>query len=361
MANTKPVNDNATVTELMLDKAREAWPKGPRLYPIGALTQGLKGELLAPMAELAEAGCVALSNDGVPVVSTEIMRRAMEYASDLGLMVIDHCEDPHLAVAAGINEGALSSRLGLAGQARRGRGRPGWPATCSWPNTCPYPSTWPTSRAKSPWSSSPGPRSAGWTCPPRPARTTWPSPNRPRPPTTPTPRSTPPLRTEADRQAVLAALESGVIDMLATDHAPHARHEKEVEFDLAPCGITGLDTALAVTWSLVEQGELSETALVRAWSEAPATRFNLPLNRFQPGDPADFVLFDPNETWTVSRATLHSKSANTPLLGEPTARAGYRPISFAAKRLYDPANAPGRGSAMQAVSRPDPQSNFAPE
>lgn len=116
MANTRPVNDNASVTELMLDKARKFWPHGPRLFPIGALTKGLKGLELAPMAELKQAGCAALSNDGLPVACTEIFRRALEYAADLGLVVIDHCEDPFLAPAAGMNEGEVSSRLGMGAQ-----------------------------------------------------------------------------------------------------------------------------------------------------------------------------------------------------------------------------------------------------
>ena len=104
MANTEPINDNDSVTKLMLEKANSSWPKGPRLFPIGALTKQLKGEELAPMSELAEAGCVAFSNDGVPVKSTDLFRRAMEYASDWDRIVIDHCEDPYMGVAAGVNE-----------------------------------------------------------------------------------------------------------------------------------------------------------------------------------------------------------------------------------------------------------------
>ncbi|MBU1247134.1 MAG: amidohydrolase family protein, partial [Proteobacteria bacterium] len=116
MANTTPVNDNATVTELMLEKAHMAHPFGPRLFPVGALTKGLKAEELAPMAELSRTGCVAVSNDGLPVLSTELFRRAMEYASDWGLTVIDHCEDPFMGAAAGMNEGRTSSLLGIPAQ-----------------------------------------------------------------------------------------------------------------------------------------------------------------------------------------------------------------------------------------------------
>ena len=125
----------------------------------------------------------------------------------------------------------------------------------------------------------------------------------------------PPLRTEADIAALLAGLKDGTIDIIATDHAPHAEHEKEVEFDAAPCGISGLDTALAVTYGLVRAKKLALADLVRCLAVRPAEIFGLPVNRFRPGDPADFVLFDPKAAWTVSPETLRSKGTNTPLLG----------------------------------------------
>jgi dihydroorotase len=125
----------------------------------------------------------------------------------------------------------------------------------------------------------------------------------------------PPLRVKADIDALLDALADGTVDMLATDHAPHAAHEKEVEFDQAPCGISGLDTALATTWELVRAGKLPFDAFVRAWTSAPCKRFGLPLNTFAPGDPADFVLYDQDAAWTVNAETMKSKSKNTPLYG----------------------------------------------
>ncbi len=127
----------------------------------------------------------------------------------------------------------------------------------------------------------------------------------------------PPLRTAEDQAALLDALNAGVVDILATDHAPHAAHEKEVEFDKAPFGISGLDTALSVTWGLVAAGRLKEEAFLRAWTTSPAAAFGVPVNRFEPGDPADFFLFDPDAVWTVGPETMRSKSANTPLLGQP--------------------------------------------
>jgi dihydroorotase len=318
MANTNPVNDTAATTELMLEKARRHWPDGPRLVPIGALTKELKGEELAPMAELVRAGCGAFSNDGLPVKNTDLFRKAMEYASDWGKPVIDHCEDPFMAVGCGVNEGEVSDRLGLQGQPdmaealqvsrdvllaeyldmhihlahiscrksldviRQAKAR-GVRVTAE---TCPHyliltedyledPATQYSTLAK----------------------------------------VNPPLRPEADRLAMIEALEDGTIDFLATDHAPHAAHEKEVEFDIAPCGISGLDTAFATTWGLVRDGVISEETFNRAWVTGPAETFELPCNRFEIGDPADFFLFDPEEEWEVCAATMQSKGKNTPLAG----------------------------------------------
>lgn len=314
MANTRPVNDNASITEFMLEQARKSWPDGPRLFPIGALTKGLKGQELAPMSELAQAGCAAFSNDGRPVESTELFRRAMEYAQDLGKIVIDHCEDPYLAPAAGMNEGEVSSRLGLPAQPdvaeaiqvardvllaeylnvpvhlahisceksvaliRFAKAR-GVDVTAE---TCPHYLSLTEAEAE------------GFS-----ARA----------------KVSPPLRTKADVDALLDALADGTMDMLATDHAPHAAHEKEVEFDEAPCGISGLDTALTTTWELVRAGKLPFDAFLRAWTSAPCKRFGLPLNTFAPGDPADFVLFDQDAAWTVDAQSMKSKSKNTPLYG----------------------------------------------
>ncbi len=314
MANTNPVNDNATVTELMLDKADLAHPFGPRLFPIGALTKGLEGQELTPMAELAGSGCVAVSNDGLPMLSTEVMRRAMEYASDWGLTVIDHCEDPYMGPAAGMNEGQTSSLLGIPAQpdvaeaiqvARdillaeyldlpihlahvsckksidliRFAKQRGVKVTAE---TCPH-YLMLTEKGVVGYDTAA--------------------------------KVNPPLRTNADVNAMLEALDSGVIDMLATDHAPHAAHEKEVEFELAPCGISGLDTALASTWELVQAGKISRATFIRAWTEAPCKTFGLPLNTFKKGDPADFFLYDPEKSWIVGPETMVSKGKNTPLTG----------------------------------------------
>ena len=126
----------------------------------------------------------------------------------------------------------------------------------------------------------------------------------------------PPLRTPADVAAMREAVKTGVIDMLATDHAPHAAHEKETPFDEAPNGFTGMDLALTITYGLVREGVLTEADLIRLWATEPARVFNLPVNTFEPGAPADFFLFDPDLEWQVTPETLYSKSHNTPWLGQ---------------------------------------------
>lgn len=313
MANTSPVNDNASVTRLMLQKAALAFPGGPWVRPVGALTVGLAGKELAPAGELARAGCVALSNDGVPVENTELFRRSMEYAADFGLKVIDHCEDPWLGRGGVMNEGEVSGRLGLKGVpavseamqvARdillasylnlpihlahiscresveliaRAKER-GVPVTAE---TCPHYLLWDETRVGNYDTSV---------------------------------RVNPPLRTRDDVLALRQAVRTGVIDILVTDHAPHATHEKEVTFADAPNGISGLDTALSLTYELVRSGELDFTDIARLWCWRTAEIFALPANRMQPGDPADFVLFDPDLAWVASAEALLSKGKNTPCL-----------------------------------------------
>ncbi len=315
MANTDPVNDRGAVTTMMLAKARAARPFGPRLFPIGALTVGLKGKELAPMAELAAAGCVAFSNDGMPVADTELFRRAMEYASDLEKIVIDHCEDPYMAPAAGMNEGEVAARLGLRGQPTASEALqaardillaefldvPVHLAHVSCRQTVEL-----LAAAKKR-----GVRVTAETCPhyllfTEDAVLGYNT----------AAKVNPPLRTRDDQACLLDAIRSGVIDILATDHAPHAAHEKEHPFDEAPCGITGLDTALSATWMLVQEKKLSVADVARLWSHAPAGIFGLPQNRFLPGDPADFILFDETAQWSPTAATMASKGKNTPLYGQ---------------------------------------------
>jgi dihydroorotase len=315
MANTVPVNDSASITGAMLTRARESHPDGPLLSPVGALTVGLDGRELAPMHELKQAGCVAFSNDGRPVEDSELFRRALEYASDLGLLVIDHCEDAALSRSGVMNEGATSDRLGLPGQptlvesiqvARdilmagyletpihlahiscresveliASAKRKGIPVTAE---TCPHYLIWDETRVE------------GYDT---------------------RAKVNPPLRTRDDSLALLQALREGIIDILATDHAPHAAHEKEVPFADAPNGISGLETALPLTWSLVDRGELTIDDLIRLWCRRPAEIFGFGHPELEPGRPANLILFDPQAVWRVTPERLRSKGTNTPCLGQ---------------------------------------------
>ena len=315
MANTSPVNDKAGITRLMLEKAASAHPHGPRLYPVGALTVGLEGTELAPMRELADAGCVAFSNDGRPVTSTEIFRRAMEYASSWGKIVIDHCEDPFTGKGTHMNEGYTSGLIGVKGQ----------PSVAEALHVArdillaeyldlPVHLAHISCRQSVEliiWAKNKGVKVTAETCPLYLHFTDdlllgYDS----------KAKVNPPLRTPDDVAYLRSALADGVFDMLVTDHAPHAAHEKETALDEAPQGLVGLETALPLTYALVREGVISEKQMASLWTTGPGQVFSLPVTSFTPGEAADFTLFDPDCEWVVSRETLHSKSCNTPLLGK---------------------------------------------
>ncbi len=314
MANTQPVNDTAQVTEYILDTAAKSHPHGPKVRPIGALTKGLMGKELAPLAEMAQAGCAAFSNDGMPVADNDLFRRGMEYAADLGLTVIDHCEDPTLSGHGVMNEGVLSGRLGLKGSPWVAETlhvardillaeylnipvhlahisckesvelillakEKGLPVTAE---TCAHYLRWDESMVE------------GYNT---------------------LAKVHPPLRTQEDMAALRRAVQEGIIDILVTDHAPHADFEKETTMDEAPNGISGLDTALSLYASLVREGVLTHKQLVHLCAIRPGEIFHLPVNGFTQGDRADFVLFHPDYEWTVQPSTLLSKGKNTPCMG----------------------------------------------
>lgn len=315
MANTKPVNDTASVTRHMLDRARQSHPHGPRLFPIAAATIGLKGEMMAPLAELKEAGCVAVSNDGRPLENAELVRRIMEYAADLGLILIDHCEDPHLARGWIMHEGHVSGLLGLKGQPASGEAIQAardimLAEYLDIPVHIAHVSAALTVDLIR-WAKQRGVKVSAETCPHYLLLDERALENY-----SVQAKVSPPLRTAHDREVLREAVKTGVVDILVTDHAPHAAHEKDGTLDGAPCGFTGLDLALGLTWKLVEADILVESDVHRLWCRRPAEIFGLPWNGFAPGDPADFFLFDPNEAWTASRQTMHSKSLNTPFLGQ---------------------------------------------
>jgi dihydroorotase len=315
MANTLPVNDNASVTRLMLDKAKRAHPRGPRLYPIGALTVGLEGNELAPMAELAAAGCVAFSNDGKPVASAEIFRRAVEYASMWNRVVIDHCEDPFMGKGSHMNEGYVSGLIGVKGQPSVAEAlHVARDILLSEYLDLPVHLAHISCRQSVElivWAKNKGVKITAETCPHylhftddllADYNTAA--------------KVNPPLRTPEDVACLRKALADGVFDRLVSDHAPHAPHEKEEPLDEAPQGIMGLETALPLTYALVRDNVISEKRFLSLWSAGPAGVFNLPVNAMNPGDAADFSLFDPDAEWTVDETAGKTKGRNTPLWGK---------------------------------------------
>lgn len=314
MPNTKPVNDQPTVTQLIKRKAGEA--DRAHVYPIGAITKGCAGRELTDFHALKEAGCVALSDDGRPVMDDGVMRQAMERAAAVDLPVIDHCEDLSLSGCGCMNEGPVSRVLGVRGipkdaefrmiardiklaeatgarlhvahlstavgvdLVRQAKTR-GAPVTAE---ACPHHFTL-TDEAV---------REQGVNA-----------------------KMNPPLQSERDRDALLKGLADGTIDAIATDHAPHAEYEKQWGMDRAPFGIVGLETALALTLRLVEQGVMSLERAVQCLTSKPAGMLGLPCGTLASGASADIVLVDRAYEWVIDPEQFHSKGRNTPFAGWP--------------------------------------------
>ncbi|WP_447976798.1 dihydroorotase [Candidatus Nitrospira bockiana] len=312
MPNTNPVNDSQAVTEFILDQARAAGQA--RVYPIGAITKGSEGKELAEIGDLHRAGCVAISDDGRPVMNSLVMRRAMEYARAFNLPVIDHCEDLHLAEGGCMNEGLVSTQLGLQGipaaaedvmVARNLALAELTGARLHLAHVSTAGSVRMVREAKAR-----GIRVTAEACPHHFTLTeeavrgfnTMAKMN-------------PPLRTWEDVQAIKDGLKDGTIDVIATDHAPHAVQEKQQEFAAAPNGIVGLETALPLTLALVEEGVLSLEAAVAKLTTAPARAFGLDRGTLAPGADADVTIVDQQATWEIDPARFRSKSRNTPFAG----------------------------------------------
>ena len=318
MPNTVPVNDNAGVTEYMLKKAAAA--NLARVYPIGAVSRGQKGEQLADIAELRQAGCVAISDDGHPVATALLMRRALEYAGMFKIAVIDHCEDQSLKGDGVAHEGFSASTLGL-------RGIPGEAesimvlrdaalaemtgASVHIAHLSARQSLDAVRYGKS--------RGARVTCEVTPHHfvLTDEMLASPRPYDTNV-KMNPPLRDELDRDAMLHGIVDGTVDAIATDHAPHHYDEKEVEFDQAPFGITGLETAVSLSLDrLVHSGAITLSRLVELMSANPARILNVPGGSLSEGAPADVTILAPDLPVTVAVAAMRSKSKNSPFDGWP--------------------------------------------
>lgn len=313
MANTNPVNDNGAVTDYILAKAKVEGVV--HVYPIGAVTRGLHGEELAELAELAESGCVAFSDDGRCVMNAGLYRRAMEYTLPFGAPLISHAEDTSLSRGASMNEGVVSTETGLPGQPAAAEdvmvARDILLAELTGAHVhIAHVSTAGAVRlirdAKA--------RGIHVTAEVTPhhlvltedAVRTW----------DPNTKMAPPLRTKRDVEALLEALADGTIDCIATDHAPHALSEKEGEFDRAAFGIVGLETAVAVLLDrLVRPGLLPLSTLIARLSRDPARLLNLPGGNLAAGAPADVTILDPDAETVVDPLRFRSRSRNTPFSG----------------------------------------------
>jgi dihydroorotase len=311
MPNTNPVNDCQAVTSLILAKARDGYA---RVYPVGAISKGSNGEILAEYGELKAAGAVAISDDGRPVSNSQLMRRALEYAGNHGLRVISHAEEQALSKNGVMNEGALATRLGLAGIPRvaeeimiyrdlalaqylnqpihiahvstreavaliRRAKEQGCPVTAE---TAPHYFTL-TEEAVGQYDTRA--------------------------------KMNPPLRSRADLEAIRDGLRDGTLDAIATDHAPHSALEKNLEFDLAANGIIGLETALPLALALVREGVITPLRLVELLAARPAEILGVEGGRLQAGMRADLTVINPEREFVYESAAVVSKSRNSPFLG----------------------------------------------
>ncbi|MEJ2156997.1 MAG: dihydroorotase [Desulfobacteraceae bacterium] len=308
MPNTDPVNDDPAVTELILNQAAKAGKV--RVYPAAAISRGSRGEQLCEFGELGAAGAVAVTDDGLPVMNSQLMRRALEYASGFGLRVISHSEDLQLADGGVMNEGPRATRMGLAGIPNACEtvmvmrdiavsSLTGVPVHIAHVST--RESVEAIRRAKADGiavTAETAPHYFTLTDAAVEGYNTHAKMN-------------PPLRSEEDRQAIRDGLADGTLDAIATDHAPHSPMEKEVEFDRAANGIIGLETSLPLSLRLVDEGVLDAGTLIERMSIAPARILGLECGLLV-GMTADITLIDPVKEWVVTTDKLKSKSKNTP-------------------------------------------------
>ncbi|HQP51652.1 MAG TPA: dihydroorotase [Syntrophorhabdaceae bacterium] len=311
MANTNPVNDNKSITEYIIKKAKSEG--ACRVLPCGAMTKGLKGKELAEIGEMYEAGIVAISDDGKSIRNSETLRKALEYAKLFNIPAISHCEDEDLSkgfvheggasvisgiepipaiaeeiivkrdmtIAKYVNTPIHLTHISTKGSVESiGEMKKKYDLiTC---DTCPHYFTL-TDRATLSFDTNT--------------------------------KVNPPLRSKEDVKAIKEGLREEIIDIIATDHAPHDLTSKDVEFDIASSGISGLETALGLSMALVHEGVLSMSMLIKKFTENPAKLLNLPYGGLAHGDAADIIVFDPDYEWTVDKSNFVSKGKNTPFNG----------------------------------------------
>ncbi len=323
MPNTNPAPDAAQVLEALNDLIRRN--ARVRVLPIGCITRRREGKELAELAELAANGAIALSDDGSPVANARLMRNAMELAAAMGLPISEHCDEPELSHDGSMNEGVISERLGLPGQpeAAETTAIARNIALCEATGARLHIAHVTTARGLElvadakrrglPVTSEVTPshlfltEQAVFGAAQEPAYDT-------------NAKINPPLRTEADRQALVRGVNNGIIDAIATDHAPHAIEDKLREFDDAAFGISCIETAVPSLLTLVARGELELGAMIRALTTGPEAAFGIGkrfpgAGRLEVGTPADVVVLDPAARWRVDPAKLVSKGKNTPLGG----------------------------------------------
>ncbi len=313
MANTNPVADTAVAIEYILKQAKMAGYA--KVYPVGAVTKDLQGIELAEMGEMTAAGAVAFSDDGKTITNAAVFRTALEYSNLFGLPLLLHEEDPKLAGNGVMHEGYWSTVLGL----------PGIPSLAEDVMTARdlFLAEFTKARIHFCHVSTKGSaamigaaKSKGLPVTAEATPHHFTLTDEDLQGYDPNFRVSPPLRTGEDRDAIRKALRDGVIDAIATDHAPHSLEEKHREFALAPTGMIGLETALSLAWTeLVLGGWLTKEQLVERMSVAPARILNKPGGRLSPGDSADLVIFDPEQEWEVKAADFSSKSKNSPFIG----------------------------------------------
>lgn len=310
MANTMPRIDNSGMVDLVVRRARET--AVIKVFPAACATKGMQGQEMTEMADLKTAGAVAVTDDGLDIPNSWVMRRVLEYASMCGLTYLAHCEDHSLMEGGAMNEGFNSTRLGIPGcpkameeimidrnirlaqlagariHIQHVTTKEGWDIVrrakakglAVTAETCPHYWTLTDDAVEEQGSNA---------------------------------KMNPPLREEEDRRAIIAAIKEGIVDCIATDHAPHTVAEKDVEFEDAPFGILGLETSLALgVTGLVKPGHISLERLIELMTSAPAAILGLDAGVIREGGPADITVFDPEEEWTVDPETFESNSRNTP-------------------------------------------------
>lgn len=314
MPNTEPVADEGAAIRFLIDRADSTGVV--RVYPIGAVTAGQEGRALAEIGDMAEAGAVAFSDDGHGVQAAGMTRLAMDYIKRFRLPIISHCEDASLVGRGVVNEGVASTRLGL----------PGWPAAAEEVQVardirlaeltgCRLHLAHLSTAGSVALVRDAKARGVSVTCEATPHHLFLTEDDISDAYDTNL-KMNPPLRTAADAEALLSGLLDGTIDCIATDHAPHASHEKALEFELAPFGTTGLETALAlVATRLVAAGRASWADVVRWMSHGSRAALGLPEVRIAPGAVADMTIVDPEDRWVVGAEGFASASANSAFLG----------------------------------------------